>query len=70
MMFPIRCFDAPYNEQMSSTLARWQIKESIQSKTAIEHLNTTEYEAGRIDILPRPKGRGFLLDGDVPPREC
>ena len=23
-----------------------------------------------IDILPRPKGRGFLLDGDVPPREC
>ena len=23
-----------------------------------------------LDILPRPKGRGFLLDGDVPPREC
>ena len=23
-----------------------------------------------VDILPRPKGRGFLLDGDVPPREC
>jgi hypothetical protein len=24
-----------------------------------------------IDVLPRPKGRGFLLqDGDVPPREC
>ena len=24
----------------------------------------------QLDILPRPKGRGFLLDGDVPPREC
>ena len=24
----------------------------------------------KVDILPRPKGRGFLLDGDVPPREC
>ena len=24
----------------------------------------------RIDILPHPKEWGFLLDGDVPPREC
>ena len=23
-----------------------------------------------VDILPHPKEWGFLLDGDVPPREC
>ena len=28
------------------------------------------YSSNFLDILPRPKGRGFLLDGDVPPREC
>ena len=63
MMFPIRCFDAPYNKQMSSTLARWQIKESVQSKTAIEHLNTTEYEAGRSEVVLRALVEPWYEDG-------
>ena len=33
-------------------------------------LNDTIISSESVDILPRPKGRGFLLDGDVPPREC
>ena len=35
----------------------------MEMLTAIPHQDP-------VDILPRPKGRGFLLDGDVPPREC
>ena len=37
-------------------------------RTALRAMHATYKRI--LDILPRPKGRGFLLDGDVPPREC
>ena len=33
-------------------------------------LNDTIISSESVDILPHPKEWGFLLDGDVPPREC
>ena len=30
----------------------------------------TYFQKRELDILPHPKEWGFLLDGDVPPREC
>ena len=43
-------------------------------KQGMQALDSLLYCTGcpwdELDILPRPKGRGFLLDGDVPPREC